>query len=383
MEEKSTLNRKGLLIGIILTLLALAIGTYAWYSYQTKRSAMVLTVGEINKLRVTLTPYQFNGSITPSTTYTDNSYTQITAVNNVTSAGKINVYYQINSIDAALINSGFKFTVCKSTDGTSYPSASCTTGNFSSASTVTGSTIPVLTNASIAGNTTTYYRVYLWIDKSSGNQAAMQNKVFDGELRADILTTLPASYQQVQYLRSTGTQYIDTDFKLNQNSRVVIEASLPVGNLGYGYRLFGARNAASNKGFFISSSTSTNNSGLLYADYGNSGASFVQIDNNVHMYDFNKNVFSLDGTTLKTFTTSTFTTSYNAILFGGNSGGTIVAKSWQIYSCKIYDNGTLIRDFIPCYRKSDNVAGMYDIVNNAFYTDANANATNFQVGPNV
>lgn len=35
-------------------------------------------------------------------------------------------------------------------------------------------------------------------------------------------------------------------------------------------------------------------------------------------------------------------------------------------------------DFIPCYRKADNVAGMYDIVNNVFYT--NTGSGSFIVG---
>ncbi len=38
-------------------------------------------------------------------------------------------------------------------------------------------------------------------------------------------------------------------------------------------------------------------------------------------------------------------------------------------------------EYIPCYRKADNVAGMYDIVNNVFYT--NAGTGKFTVGPDV
>lgn len=34
---------------------------------------------------------------------------------------------------------------------------------------------------------------------------------------------LPSEYQQVEYIESTGTQFIDTGFKLNQNSGVELE----------------------------------------------------------------------------------------------------------------------------------------------------------------
>ena len=45
------------------------------------------------------------------------------------------------------------------------------------------------------------------------------------------------------------------------------------------------------------------------------------------------------------------------------------------------DSNVLVRDFIPCYRKSDNVAWLYDLVNNIFYT--NSGTWTFTVWPNV
>ena len=41
-----------------------------------------------------------------------------------------------------------------------------------------------------------------------------------------------------------------------------------------------------------------------------------------------------------------------------------------VYSLKIYDGDTAVREFIPCYRKSDNIIGMYDLVNGKFYTNS-------------
>lgn len=48
---------------------------------------------------------------------------------------------------------------------------------------------------------------------------------------------------------------------------------------------------------------------------------------------------------------------------------------------KISDNGVLIRDYYPCYRKEDMVAGFYDIVEGNFYTSAGTGK--FIVGPDV
>lgn len=40
----------------------------------------------------------------------------------------------------------------------------------------------------------------------------------------------------------------------------------------------------------------------------------------------------------------------------------------RIYGCKIWDNDALVRDFVPCVRKSDSVAGFWDMAGKTFYT---------------
>lgn len=39
----------------------------------------------------------------------------------------------------------------------------------------------------------------------------------------------------------------------------------------------------------------------------------------------------------------------------------------KVYGFQIYEGETLIRNMVPCYRKSDGIAGLYDLVNNVFY----------------
>lgn len=43
----------------------------------------------------------------------------------------------------------------------------------------------------------------------------------------------------------------------------------------------------------------------------------------------------------------------------------------KVFALKMYKGDTLIRDFVPCYRKFDKVAGLYDLVEGKFYTNAN------------
>lgn len=53
----------------------------------------------------------------------------------------------------------------------------------------------------------------------------------------------------------------------------------------------------------------------------------------------------------------------------------------KLYYCKVTKNNEVIREFIPCYRKVDEEIGLYDLINNKFYS--NDGTGYFEKGPNV
>ena len=63
--------------------------------------------------------------------------------------------------------------------------------------------------------------------------------------------------------------------------------------------------------------------------------------------------------------------SLNAYIFCYNYlGNASLHSKIKLYELKTWDmSGKLSRHYIPCYRKSDNVIGMYDLVNDTFYTN--------------
>lgn len=70
------------------------------------------------------------------------------------------------------------------------------------------------------------------------------------------------------------------------------------------------------------------------------------------------------------------------MIFAYNSGGSANYKfRGRIYNLKIYDNNLLISEYVPCYRKSDDEIGLYDIVNGVFYT--NKGTGTFNTGNDV
>lgn len=53
----------------------------------------------------------------------------------------------------------------------------------------------------------------------------------------------------------------------------------------------------------------------------------------------------------------------------------------KMYHAEVFYNGAKIRELYPCYRKSDNVIGMYDVVTDTFYT--NSGSGTFTKGADV
>ena len=41
----------------------------------------------------------------------------------------------------------------------------------------------------------------------------------------------------------------------------------------------------------------------------------------------------------------------------------------MLYSAQIKQGNTILHNYVPCYRKTDNVIGVYDTVTGTFYTN--------------
>ena len=175
---------------------------------------------------------------------------------------------------------------------------------------------------------------------------------------------LPDGYTQVEYIESTGTQYINTGFKPNNNTRVVMDL-LYTGSESVSNE-FGAWNAG-NAGAFISLTTGRNN---LYPFYGSTSKQ-VSVDRTTrHIVDMDKNVVKMNGESMITFDAVTFACVYPLFLCCFNSYGAAQnMTALRIYSCQIYDNGTLVRDYVPC-KNASGVVGLYDLANDVFYQNA-------------
>lgn len=178
---------------------------------------------------------------------------------------------------------------------------------------------------------------------------------------------LPSGYTQLEYIRATGKQWIDTGFKPDYNTRVRMTATIEKSSSSYPVP-FGTWDKTETNAFILL--LFSNGRARLY--YGNKTTdSSKTIDENIHVFDVNKNVLLIDDELYITSATNTFSCSYNLYLFqhsaaNGAIGGSQNAPTGNIYNCKIWDNDILVRDFVPCIDTSGNV-GLYDSLTKQFY----------------
>jgi hypothetical protein len=176
---------------------------------------------------------------------------------------------------------------------------------------------------------------------------------------------LPQGYFPCEYIESDGTNFIDTG--LLGKSGLQVKCKCSFNDVTSVHNVFGVLEGANR--LFIQYD---NAEGLLYA-YGAWNDTNASISSNeVYEMDATFNIgsqsFKLDGNELYSGTSSTnISTSLNAYLFALNLNGTpnFQAKM-RLYYCKIYDNGTLVRDYIPCVNP-EGYFGLYDDVTCEFY----------------
>ena len=190
--------------------------------------------------------------------------------------------------------------------------------------------------------------------------------VFNGEIAINI----PNEYTPVKYIESAGTQYIDTGYVAGIGTQM--EIAFKFNNIGT-EQLNGVH-WNSNGGFAVGVVPNINSRKFI-ALLGHNSVGLGNLDYSKHTATINiisstEGKFSLDNETVSQ-TISYTPNGSNIILFGRKNGSNVDDLCKQkIFRCKIWNNQQLVRDFIPCYRKTDGVIGMYDTVTQEFYTNA-------------
>ena len=179
---------------------------------------------------------------------------------------------------------------------------------------------------------------------------------------------LPDGYTELQYLESSGTQWIDTGIKPDQTYALKIKFQTEQSSSG-GIAVSDA-NWQSN-GFGIWCNAAAFGNGTMQTTEWH-GTTPIEIE-------LSQQGLFVNGNLTWTPDTATFTVPANMTLFSLNRNGSIAEKlTGKIYFAQLFKAGKPVRNFIPCTNPSG-IPGLYDLVDGKFY--GNSGTGVFLAGP--
>ena len=185
---------------------------------------------------------------------------------------------------------------------------------------------------------------------------------------------LPKEYKQVEYIESSGTQYIITpfeyDFGISISEQSKYDITIKGSNVN-GTSLCGANWGGADRAFNLVG-IDGKFSFFMYAnnDVINTG---IPVDANIHIWKYIDYNLYCDDTFVGTSGKQSPGGGIRAIyLFAMNFGNSPVETTGvkRISRFKVDKDNIPVCDMYSCIRKLDNKPGMYDIITNQFYTNS-------------
>ena len=212
-------------------------------------------------------------------------------------------------------------------------------------------------------------------DITNLSDSALMERVikYNGERFAEVDEVLP-------YIETTGGQYIDTGYAANLNTAVEVTFQTNSGNKW----LFGSRTSGGASNTYAVHVSSMNSIWFQMAnDSSSTQFSVGNIKDKQTTITVNKDAAYLNGTQIGTVGRTSFGDNTLSLYLGvinANGSGTDRPFVGKIYSMRIWDNGELVRFFVPA-RDKDGDIGFYDLVTHQMFL--NAGTGNFAYGHSI
>ena len=265
-------------------------------------------------------------------------------------------------------------------------------------------------------NVTKLYRAKIYLDdvlvfdgvpvkRNADNKVGLYDTVSNAFFEPVNSVLDEKTYTQLEYVTTNHDAYIQTNLNVNDFDKVTAKASLVDNSGNIAYALFGSRmylnNSETGKAFYFKTSwVSIPYATAIYGtSWMHSWNNFVSTEiplNQMVNYDIKladgNQLVKVNSTTIgqNTLSYGGIDISYLVPIFAHNYNGVIGNIPYlDCAGITFYLGDTVVANFIPARRNSDNVAGMYDTISDMFYpSTSNANFTSGPVldvvaGPEV
>ena len=194
---------------------------------------------------------------------------------------------------------------------------------------------------------------------------------------------LPAEYQQVEYLQSSGQQYLNIGAIANHQYIDIDFAYVNWVNNRYAQYNFNGLIGCNNiyvGGARVDTKLNFAQTPSIGGSVHNTGVTRINITANTKYNIYlSPSIYKFDGQTIDNLTAGDIVGSFNCYVFACYAPTD--AASATSSAARVYRLKTSSVEMYPCYRKSDIKPGFYDVANDSFYT--NAGTGEFIVGNNV
>lgn len=196
--------------------------------------------------------------------------------------------------------------------------------------------------------------------------------------------SLPSGYKRLEYIQSSGTQYVDTGVSAPSGFQADIDFELAsLSTTSTNDAIIGAHNdsAPYSRNYFAAKAAGFEvgvGEAYLQGEVPTTNERYM-VDVSTVYSDIHLVVNSVEHS-LTTDISATDEHSANTLyLLWCHGGSEWFSKcACKLYACRIYASDKLVRDFIPCISDTDEV-GLWDDVNAVFY--GNAGTGTFTAGP--
>ena len=185
----------------------------------------------------------------------------------------------------------------------------------------------------------------------SGVCGSGQNRIWQQRFRRK-------PYSRVEYIESTGAQYIDMGISGNDKTKIEIKF-VTAYQVGYPQIVGNMVTSSSAITFNLSRGAATSRWGSKTFDTGGRITA-----NEICQIEMSNGGYYINGNSIWTPNANAFTTNGNMYLFKANGGS--ATFTGKIYYCKVYENNILVRDFVPCLN-NNGIPCLLDKVQNRFY----------------
>ena len=193
---------------------------------------------------------------------------------------------------------------------------------------------------------------------------------------------LPYGFTELDYLASSGTQYIDTrEFLDSEWSVTITAANTAPSNNNNSFGLFGFSAGAPNVFALSVYCEMPSSRNVSWVGLGDFGEMFLSWDINTslfHTYSLNKSMLTFDGSPALEIQTAPFSNStYTSFLFKYNST-TRNGFIGRVTSAILYQGNSKKRDFVPVL-DTDGVPCMYDTVSHTCFRNAGSGTFGYRI----